>query len=270
MTKETKAPVLFITGAGSGMGQLAARRALDDGWRVAALDINADGLDALGSSPALLKLAVDVTDFDQVRAAAERTESELGPIDRATHAAGIMPLALALEQAPETARKIMDVNYQGLVYVAHATLPAMLERGRGEFVSFASLVGLVPVYYIAAYTASKFAVVAYTEVLAQENHGRGVKFCCVCPPMVATPLLDWARQTTWPKVFDLVPALKPESVLKKTERALRRSRFWVLPGPLTRLVWWLRRLTPGVVWLVNRWIERRAAARKTAARQGRA
>lgn len=269
MTDTSKPPVLFITGAGSGMGQLAARRALDEGWRVAALDVNTDGLEALGSSPALLKLTVDVTDFDQVRAAAERAESELGPIDRVTHAAAIMPLGLALEQAPDMAHKIMDINYQGLVHVAHATLPAMLERGRGEFVSFASLVGLVPVYYIAAYTASKFAVVAYTEVLAQENHGRGVKFCCVCPPMTATPLLDWARETTWPKVFDLMPPLEPESVLEKTERALRRGHFWVLPGPLTRPVWWLRRLMPGVVWLVNRWIERRAAARVAGARADR-
>lgn len=258
-------PVLFITGAGSGMGQLAARRALKDGWRVAALDVDADGLEKLESSPALLKLTVDVTDFDQVRAATERVEAELGPIERVAHAAAIMPLGLALDQTPDTTRKIMDINYQGLVHVAHATLPAMLGRGRGEFVSFASIAGLVPVYYIGAYNASKFAVVAYTEVLAQENHGRGVSFCCVCPPMVATPLLDWARETTWPKVFDLVPPLKPENVLDKTERALRRRRFWVLPGPVTRLVWWLRRLMPIPLWWLNRWLERRAAARSGAA-----
>lgn len=78
------------------MGLLAARRALAEGWQVAALDVNIDGLESLGSSPALLKLTVDVTDFDQVRAAAARAEAELGPIERATHAVGIMPLGLTL------------------------------------------------------------------------------------------------------------------------------------------------------------------------------
>lgn len=259
-TTEERTPVLFITGAASGMGHLAARRALDDDWRVAALDVNAEGLDELGESEHLLKLTVDVADAEQVRAAADRTEAELGPITRAVHAAGIMPLGLALEQSPDQARKIMDVNYHGLVNVAHAVLPALLRRGGGEFVSFASAAGLVPMYYIGAYNASKFACVAYTEVLANENHGGGVRFCCVCPPMVATPLLDWARETTWPKIFDLFPPLKPEAVLAKIDRVLARGRFWVLPGPATRLVWWLRRLLPGPLWAFNRWLERRAAA----------
>lgn len=266
MPEAAQPPVLFITGAGSGMGQLAARRALDDGWRVAALDVDADGLAQLGEADMLLKLTVDVTDFEQVRAAAERTEAALGPIHRAAHAAAIMPLGTALEQTPDLAQRIMAINYHGLVHVAHATLPLMLQRGCGEFVSFSSLAGLMPTYYVAAYDASKFAVTAYTEVLAQENHGRGIKFCCVCPPMVATPLLDQARATTWPKIFDLLPPLKPERVLNKSERALRRGRFWVLPGPFTRLLWWCRRAAPGLVWWFNRNIERWAAARAQSAR----
>lgn len=257
--------VLFITGGASGMGQLTARRALDDGWRVAALDVNSEGLDELGESDNLLKLTADAADADQIRDAVERTEAELGPITRAVHAAAIMPLGLALDQSPEFSRKMMGVNFHGLVNVAHAVLPGLLERGDGEFVSFASAAGLVPMYYIGDYNASKHACVAYTEVLANENHGKGVRFCCVCPPMVATPLLDWARKTTWPKIFDLLPPLKPETVLDQTERALEKGRFWVLPGPFTRLVWWVRRALPGPLWAFNRWIERRAARRAQAA-----
>ena len=260
--------VLFITGAASGMGQLAARRALDDGWRVAALDINTEGLDALGEAEQLLKLTVDVADADQIRDAVKRTEAAFGPITRAVHSAAIMPLGLTLDQSPEFSRKMMGVNFHGLVNVAHAVLPAMLSRGAGEFVSFASAAGLVPMYYIGDYNASKFACVAYTEVLANENHGKGVNFCCVCPPMVATPLLDWARKTTWPKIFDLLPPLKPETVLDQIERALAKGRFWVLPGPFTRLVWWVRRALPGPLWWFNRWIERRAAAKHAKAAPG--
>jgi NAD(P)-dependent dehydrogenase (short-subunit alcohol dehydrogenase family) len=250
-------PVVFITGAGSGMGRLAARRALAAGWKVAALDVDARRLEQLGDSPRLLKLPADVASAEAMREAAQRVERELGPIRRVLNAAAIMPLGLALEQAPETARRIMSINYFGLVHVAQATLPAMLARGRGEFVSFSSMAGLMPTIYVAAYDASKSAVTAYTEVLAQENRGRGVRFACVCPPMVATPLLDQARATVWPRIFSLLPPLKPERVLDDIERALRRGRFWVLPGPVTALIAWCRRLSPGLVWWVNRLLERR-------------
>lgn len=253
--------VLFITGAGSGMGQLAARRALAQGWKVAALDVDSAGLDRLGAEAGLLKLVVDVRDAAAVREAAQRAERELGPVQRVMNAAAIMPLGLALEQDPAIAQRVMAINYLGLVHVAHATLPAMLARGHGEFVSFSSMAGLMPTIYVAAYDASKFAVTAYTEVLANENRDRGVRFACVCPPMVATPLLLQARATVWPRIFNLLPPLKPEDVLDAVERALRRGRFWVLPGALTPLIGWLRRLSPTLLWWMNRMTERHGPQR---------
>lgn len=251
------ARVAFITGAGSGMGQLAARRLLAAGWKVAALDVNRAGLDPLGDAPGLLKLVVDVSDAAAVREAARRAEAELGPIQRVLSAAAIMPLGKALEQDPAVAQRIVTINYLGLVHVAHATLPAMLVRGRGEFVSFSSLAGLAPAIYVGAYNASKFAVTAYTEVLAQENRDRGVRFACVCPPMVATPLLDQARATVWPRIFNLLPPITPDSVLDDIERALARGRFWVLPGPFTGFFAWLRRFSPRFLWWFNRVMESR-------------
>ena len=72
--------VLFVTGAGSGMGQLAAQRALDAGWAVAAMDINSEGLDNLrGGSDALLKLVVDVTDTQAVADAVLQAERHIRP-----------------------------------------------------------------------------------------------------------------------------------------------------------------------------------------------
>jgi NAD(P)-dependent dehydrogenase (short-subunit alcohol dehydrogenase family) len=253
--------VLFITGAGSGMGQLAAQRALAQGWKVAALDVDTVGLERLGDAPGLLKLCVDVRDAAAVREAAQRAERELGPVQRVMNAAAIMPLGLALEQDPAIAQRVMSINYLGLVHVAHATLPGMLARGRGEFVSFSSMAGLMPTIYVAAYDASKFAVTAYTEVLANENRDRGVRFACVCPPTVATPLLQQARATVWPRIFNLLPPLKPEHVLDAIERALRRGRFWVLPGALTPLIGWLRRLSPTLLWWINRMTERHGPQR---------
>lgn len=240
--------VLFITGAGSGMGQLSAKRALRDGWSVAAVDISASGLDALGDSPKLLKLVADVTDAAAVQAAVDQTEAMLGPIDRVTNAAAIMPLGLLTEQRLDVINKIMAINYGGLVNVTKAALPKLLARGRGEFISYASMAGHWPILYFGAYGAAKAAVVTFTEVLHHENRDSGVRFVCVCPPTVATPLLKQAKDTVWPKVLDVFPPITPESVLDEVERSIARGKFWCFPGPLTALVWRMRRLLPGLLW----------------------
>lgn len=240
--------VLFITGAGSGMGQMAAKRALEAGWSVAAVDVNQTGLDALGDGPNLLKLPLDVTDAAAVNAAVERTERELGPIDRLCNAAAIMPLGLLNDQSGELIKKIMAINYDGLVNVTKAILPGMLKRGRGDYISYSSAAGHWPIIYMGAYCASKAAVVSFTEVLYHENRNSGVRFACVCPPIVATPLLKQAKDTVWPKLFDEFPALNPVIVLDAVERALDKGKFWVLPGPLTAAVLYMRRWLPGLLW----------------------
>ena len=248
--------VAFITGAGSGMGQLYARRLLAQGWHVAALDVNAAGLDALGDEPSLLKLPVDIRDEQAVRDAVARSERELGPLTRVVNAAAIMPLGAVLEQDAATIRRIFDINVMGLVHVSQATMPGMLSRGHGEFVSFASLAGHLPIFFMGAYCASKFATVAYTEVLFQENRGRGVHVCCVCPPAVNTPLLEQGRATRWPKSLDLYAPIKPETVLDALDRALRRKKFWVFPGWYTLPNLWGRRLFPAFTWWFLRLIEK--------------
>ncbi len=252
-------PVYFITGAGSGMGQLAARRALaTPGVRVAALDVNRAGLEELGDDAEnLLKLVVDVTSFAEVSAAAERVEAELGPVTRVMHAAAIMPFGLLTEQDNATVHRIMAINYGGLVNVTQATLPRMLRRRAGEFVSFSSMAGHAPVLYVGAYNASKFAVTAFTEVLYHENRNSGVRFACVCPPAVATPLLQQGHDTIWPRALDAFPPIPPEQVLDAIEKSLARGRFWVFPNLISRVLYSIRRWFPNFGWWLNHYLEGR-------------
>jgi len=104
-----------------------------------------------------------------------------GPIERVYNAAAIQPTGLLLEQDPAEIHRVMQVNYGGVVNVSIAVLPRMLERRRGSLVNFASIAGWIPNMHPGAYCASKFAVVAYTEILHQENRDRGVHVACVCP-----------------------------------------------------------------------------------------
>ncbi len=78
---------------------MTAQQALDDGWKVAALDLNAEGLDLLGENSDLLKIVLDVTDRQAVATAVEQCEVTLGPITRVIHAAGIMPLGELVNQS---------------------------------------------------------------------------------------------------------------------------------------------------------------------------
>jgi short-subunit dehydrogenase len=124
----------------------------------------------------------------------------------------------------------------------------MLERRRGDMILFASMAGWVPTLLMGAYNASKFAVVAFSEVLHHENRGRGVRMACVCPPPVATPLLDQGRATAWPKLLDQMPPIEPQAVLDEIETTLERDRFWVFPGRGTAFGWRLRRFVPSLLW----------------------
>ncbi|MGB1905738.1 MAG: SDR family NAD(P)-dependent oxidoreductase [Spongiibacter sp.] len=248
--------VLFITGAGSGIGQLSAKRALAEGWKVAAIDVNQKGLDQLGNSPALLKLVCDITDARAVEEAVARCETELGPIFKLVNAAAIMPLAEIMDQGRDTIHKIMAINYGGMVNVSQAALPRLLARKQGQFVNYASMAGHWPILYMGAYNASKHAVAAYTEVLYHETRNSGVRIVCVCPPIVATPLLEQARDC-WPKIFDVFPPITPEDVLDAIERKLKGKGLWVFPGPMTATSWRLRRWIPGLVWKIVHRIEKR-------------
>jgi NAD(P)-dependent dehydrogenase (short-subunit alcohol dehydrogenase family) len=239
--------VVLVTGAGSGMGRLAAQRMTEGGAKVAGFDVNEEGLrETARTCPDFMAVGVDVTDARAVEQAVSDVERSLGPIDRVMNAAAIMPTALILDQDAGLINRIMDINYGGTVNVTMATLPGMLARGRGDLVNFASIAGWLPSLHFGAYNASKFAVVAFTEVLAHENRNRGVRFACVCPPPVATPLLDQAKSN--PKVLEGVPPIAPEKVLDAIERDLERGKLMVFPDRISRITYSMRRFLPGLMW----------------------
>jgi short-subunit dehydrogenase len=157
-----------------------------------------------------------------------------------------MPTDRILDQDAELVNRIMAINSGGTVNVTMAALPGMIERRRGDLVNFASVAGWMPALHFGAYNASKFAVVAFTEVLAHENRTSGVRFACVCPPPVATPLLDQAKSQ--PKILGQLPPIAPETVLDAIERDLERGRLMVYPDRNAAVTVWLRRHLPRLLW----------------------
>ena len=229
------------------MGRLAAQRFANAGALVAAVDVNEQGLrETAGSLDAIRTYSLDVTDERSVTETVKRVESELGPIDRVLNAAAIMPTGLIMNQDMRLINRIMEINYCGTVNVTMAALPGMLERGKGDLVNFASIAGWLPTLHFGAYNASKFAVVAFTEVLFHENRNKGVRFACVCPPPVATPLLDQAKSN--PKVLNDVKPIAPDQVLNTIEKRLDQGTLMVYPDATSAFMQRMRRFFPSFVW----------------------
>jgi NAD(P)-dependent dehydrogenase (short-subunit alcohol dehydrogenase family) len=179
-------PVAVVSGAAGGIGGVIARRLAEDGFAVAACDVSA----AEGFP---LHAEVDVTDAPAVRAFAERVEDELGPVEVVVPAAAIQRTGAAETLPEDDWRRVVDVNLTGTWLLIQATLPGMLERGRGRIVTISSEIGLAGSERYAAYAASKGGVIALTKALARELAPRGVLVNSVAPgPIEAGMLLKEA------------------------------------------------------------------------------
>jgi NAD(P)-dependent dehydrogenase (short-subunit alcohol dehydrogenase family) len=255
--------VALITGAASGMGQLSAWRLAAEGVKVAALDVDEAGLARTAArSPSVTPIVCDVRDWEAVQQAVAHVEAELGPIDRVTNAAAIAPTAPLLDQPVDTIRALIEINYLGTVHVTKAAVPAMVERGRGDLVNYASLAGWLPSLGFGGYSASKFAVVAFTETLAHEVAGSGLRVTCVCPPIVDTPLLSQVREGA-EVLVESQKAISPEVVLDAIEAGIDKGTLFVFPTFETKATLWVRKLAPGLIW--KRMAEIAAGARPSSA-----
>lgn len=241
--------VVYVTGAASGMGRLAAQRMADAGATVVAVDVNDEGLQetARGREGIHIRL-LDVTDTRAVAADVANTERTLGPIERVYAAAAILRTELLAQQDTETILRTMDVGYRGVVNVSKAVLPGLLARGRGDLVLFASIAGWVPSLHFGAYCAMKAAVVSFAEILAHENRDTGIRFLCVCPPQVDTPMIEAPGSESRLLRHPAFPPISPARVLDAIDRDLERGRLFCFPTRRSRLTWWVRRLTPGLLW----------------------
>lgn len=235
--------VALITGAASGMGQVAAWRLAAGGAAVAAIDVDEDGLaETAAHAPNIRTSVCDVTDEAAVRSVVAETERDLGPIDRVMNAAAIAPSGPLLDQSPEIIKRMTDVNYLGTVNVCLVALPRMIKRGVGDLVNFASLGGWIPFDGLGGYCATKFAVVAFTDVLAHENAGKGIRFACVCPPLVDTPMIDEIERGV--PGYSKAPMIGSDAVITGIERSLDKGQLMVFPGRGTKSLWTIRRFFP--------------------------
>ena len=185
--------VAVVTGAGRGIGRRVALVLAEEGFRVAANDLNAPDATVAelhDAGAGAIALPGDVSDEAAVRAMVGAVMDEFGRVDVLVNNAGISTIVPAEETTLADWSRTLAVNLTGPFLTCREFGRAMLEAGSGSIVNVSSVAGLLGVGDRAAYNASKHGLVGLTRTLAAEWGGRGVRANAVCPGWVKTEMDD--------------------------------------------------------------------------------
>ncbi|MBQ1081862.1 SDR family oxidoreductase [Nocardiopsis sp. B62] len=183
--------VAVVTGGASGVGRAVAVDLARHGARIAAVDIDPEGLDQTVRSleGGGLALAGDVTDTGGVEALFDQVEAELGPVTLVVNAAGTLATGPLAECADQDWHRMLAVNATGVFVIGREIARRMGPRGHGSLITVASNAAGVPRANMAAYAATKAAAVALTKSLGLELAPLGVRCNVVSPGSTDTPML---------------------------------------------------------------------------------
>ncbi|PYN79396.1 MAG: 3-hydroxyacyl-CoA dehydrogenase [Candidatus Rokuibacteriota bacterium] len=194
MTSAPGQPVALVTGGGRGIGREIVLALAREGCNIAVAARSSDQVTATaetarGLGVQAMALALDVTDAEMITRVVAAVGTRLGPVDVLVNNAGIAESAPFAKTDPAFWDRHLRVNATGPYLLTRAVLPAMLERRWGRVINIASLAGLYGAPYVAAYTASKHALVGLTKALATEVSGKGVTVNAICPGFAATDIV---------------------------------------------------------------------------------
>ena len=248
-----KGKTALVTGGASGMGKISTLRLAKQGAAVAVLDMNEDNMKAVAAeSDNIHCWKCDVADRAEVERVVAEVSEKLGPIDRLTHAAAIMPTETLAKMPVDDIIRIHDINYYGTVHMVKAVLPQMLERDSGDIIMFGSIAGYVLCPEMGAYSASKAAVNIFGEQLIRENASANLRILLVKPPATNTPLIDQALQSSSPAVLrhgvELGRFANPEHIVNAIEEGIEKNIGVLYPATEAKILTWMQKLAPKFTW----------------------
>ena len=186
--------IALVTGAAGGLGRATVRALAADGATVVAADVDETGARAVAAEAGGHAIACDVADLEANRAAVAFAVETCGGLDLVHLNAGIGS-GCGIDGDFDLARyrRAMGVNLDGVVFGAHAALPALRARGGGAIVATSSLAGLTGTPYDPLYSAGKHAIVGLTRSLGAPLAEQGIRFNAICPGFAESPIIDPIR-----------------------------------------------------------------------------
>lgn len=213
--------VVAVTGGARGIGRATAEAFVAQGARVAIGDLDAELAARTAAELGVVGFPLDVTDRTSFRAFLDATEEVFDPLDVLVNNAGIMPSGPFLTEPDAMTDRVIDVNLRGVLTGCKLAGARFAERGRGHIVNVASLLGASAAPELAAYCATKSAVIGFSAALGQELAAVGVGVTTVLPGVVRTELAAGTRYPVWAERFITVD---PAEVAAAIVAAVRDGR----------------------------------------------
>lgn len=237
--------VAVVTGGASGIGKACCRAFAKAGARVAVVDRDAAGAEAVAAEVGGVAATCDIGDEAALNAAFDDVERRLGPIEVCFNNAGIATGGDPLRTDPSVWDEQWAVNVMSHVYAIRKVLPGMLERGEGYILHTASMAGILTSHGNATYATTKHAVVGLAEWMSITYHDRGVRTSLLAPLGVRTPMLDGSSAFAQTVAG---PLAEPDDVADLVVDAIREERFLILTDPIAQT--WMGRKTDDL----ERWL----------------
>jgi short-subunit dehydrogenase len=241
----------LVTGAASGIGRAIALELAAAGTRLLLVDIDGAGLAQTASQAIARGVAAqwhiaDLSDAADVHRIARLALEAEGGLDILVNNAGVAYYGLTHQMTEEQWQRLLGVNLLAPLQLTRELLPHLLERPESHVLNVCSIAGLVGVSRLAAYNATKFALVGFSESLRSEYGGRDLGVTALCPGLVRTRIFDSAmtspnRQA--PRFPNWISS-SPEQVARRAVRAIRRNQGLVIVGGPARLIALIKRMSP--------------------------
>ena len=241
----------LITGAAAGIGRALALELARQGADLLLVDIDRTGLAEAAAEARSrdVRVATCVADLGSpldVRRVAAWVQNDYGRLDILINNAAVAYYGRTHEMREDQWRRVLDVNLLAPMQLTHELLPCLFEPPEAHVINMSSIAGLVGMSRLAAYNATKFALVGFSESLRVEYGSRGLGVTVICPGLVRTGIFETAMTGggKMPPRFPPWMTISPERVARRAVRAIRKNQGLVVITAQAHFLWWVKCLFP--------------------------